>query len=204
MDQDALSRATRIPSLAEVFERYPRVAINCDLKDGNPVLVDKVCELVKKCDRAKYTIVGGGAHVSTRLRERSADIPQFFSARSIINTALLYWIGLLPFFPLSAQYLELPYVTRDLQNNLNAAKKRGAMPFPAWLVRLLAYTFTSRTFIRHVQSRGVKVSYWVLNQRSDFQDALQLGADGIMTDFPSRLTAYVSSQPDLAVEGGKA
>lgn len=38
---------------------------------------------------------------------------------------------------------------------------------------------------------------WVLNNEGDYEKAFKLGATGVMTDFPSRLTGFLMNHPEL-------
>ncbi len=44
--------------------------------------------------------------------------------------------------------------------------------------------------IRHLASRGIPTYVWVLNEESEFTRALDAGAAGIMTDYPSKLKLF--------------
>ena len=44
-----------------------------------------------------------------------------------------------------------------------------------------------------MQKRGISVYYWVLNEEEEFKYAIELGVNGIITDYPSRLINYVET-----------
>lgn len=48
----------KFPLLREVFEAFPQMPINIDIKVNDNKLIDKVSELIKKYDREEYTIWG--------------------------------------------------------------------------------------------------------------------------------------------------
>ena len=47
-------------------------------------------------------------------------------------------------------------------------------------------------------SFGLKVYFWVLNDEEDFESAIRLGVDGIMTDYPQKLIDFINRKhPEL-------
>lgn len=43
----------------------------------------------------------------------------------------------------------------------------------------------------HLTARGIQVYVWVLNDEEDFKRAFDLGATGVMTDFPTKLKEFM-------------
>jgi glycerophosphoryl diester phosphodiesterase len=43
------------------------------------------------------------------------------------------------------------------------------------------------------RKRGIPTYLWVLNKEEDYVRAEQLGVDGIMTDYPTRLKNFLNS-----------
>lgn len=52
--------------LKEVFEAFPRMPINIDIKINNDKLIFKVSELIKKYQREEYTVWGNFSDEITR------------------------------------------------------------------------------------------------------------------------------------------
>lgn len=53
----------------------------------------------------------------------------------------------------------------------------------------------SKSLFMHLRKRGVNVYLWVLNSDEEYKRAFELGADGVMTDFPSRLASFLERHP---------
>lgn len=51
--------------------------------------------------------------------------------------------------------------------------------------------FADRRLVEAAHRRGLAVHLWTLNEVADIHDALDLGADGVITDVPSVLTAIL-------------
>lgn len=45
-------------------------------------------------------------------------------------------------------------------------------------------------------SSSVQVLFWCLNEESDFEVAFSLGANGVMTDYPTALRHYLDKQEE--------
>jgi len=69
-----------------------------------------------------------------------------------------------------------------------------------WVVRAARWILTRPLLVSHLQQRGIKVIYWVLNADKDFDAVFtHAGADGVMTDAPHLLTNYLKRRrPSIA------
>ncbi|MED6265164.1 Lysophospholipase D gdpd1, partial [Characodon lateralis] len=94
-------------------------------------------------------------------------IPVLFSFPRVLQLLGLFYTGLLPFVPLKEQFLEIP--------------------MPSLITNLLM----RKALFQHLTARGIQVYIWVLNDEEDFQRAFDLGATGVMTDFPTRLKEFM-------------
>jgi hypothetical protein len=56
----------RFTLLEDVFEKFPKVPINIDIKVDNDLLIKKVSNLITKYDREEYTVWGNFNDIVTR------------------------------------------------------------------------------------------------------------------------------------------
>uniref|UniRef100_A0A3Q2Z1B8 Glycerophosphodiester phosphodiesterase domain containing 1 n=1 Tax=Hippocampus comes TaxID=109280 RepID=A0A3Q2Z1B8_HIPCM len=158
----------RIPLLKDVFEAFPNTPVNIDIKVNNDTLIKKVSELVVKYDREHLTVWGNASNqIVRKCYKENPRIPVLFSFPRVLQLLCLFYTGLLPFVPLKEQFLEIPMP--NIVNNL--------------LMR--------KALFQHLTARGIQVYIWVLNDEEDFQRAFDLGATGVMTDFPTRLKDFL-------------
>ncbi|GIX70007.1 lysophospholipase D GDPD1 [Caerostris extrusa] len=70
----------------EVFEKFPQVAINIDIKVNNDILISKVNELIKEYNRANITVWGNFSNdVTKKCYNLNPQIPLlFFCKKSFI------------------------------------------------------------------------------------------------------------------------
>jgi len=183
----------RIPLLEEIFERFPHMPINIDIKFDNDELIKKVNELIIKHNREKITIWGSFKDsVKKKCYRVNNRIPIYFSLVGVVKLLLLMLTGLLPFVPLSESHLEI-----IMPNNL-LKYKRNSLPRAAIAPFLLIKMFLVRkSLVRHLQKRGIFVIYWTLNSEEEFETALEVGANGIITDYPSKLIQFLNKKPEL-------
>uniref|UniRef100_A0A3Q3WBU1 GP-PDE domain-containing protein n=1 Tax=Mola mola TaxID=94237 RepID=A0A3Q3WBU1_MOLML len=158
----------RIPLLRDVFDAFPNTPVNIDIKVNNDTLIRKVSELVAKYDREHLTVWGNSSNqVVKKCYKENPRIPVLFSLPRVLQLLGLFYTGLLPFVPLKEQFLEIP--------------------MPSIITKLLM----RKALFNHLTDRGIQVYIWVLNDEEDFQRAFDLGATGVMTDFPTRLKEFM-------------
>ncbi|MEE6519474.1 hypothetical protein FKM82_031321, partial [Ascaphus truei] len=169
----------RIPLLEEVFQRHPDMPINVEIKEDDRDVIRKVSDMVRRYQRSDRTIWASvNDKVMKKCQAENADMPVIFTPRRGLILLLLYYTGLLPFVPLRECVVETV--------------------MPSLINRLIM----RKSLLQHLQDRGIQVYFWVLNQDSDFQKALDLGASGLMTDYPCKLQAFLRQHGGTQRERG--
>lgn len=182
------SEAQRIPLLEEVFQRFPGIAINVDIKDkdNSEELIDKTALLIEKYHRSHLTVWGTAlSHtISRKMQARLPDVAQFMCTASYFKTVLLFYTGLLPFCSIPEYCAELP-----LPLNLRHLSKSKSHLLVLYLLDIFCI---NRLLFSHLRKRGVHVVLWVLNDPAGLRRAMQCGASGVMTDYPSMLRDFLA------------
>lgn len=180
----------RIPLLQDVFDAFPNTPINIDIKVNNDTLVKKVSALVTKYDRENLTVWGNASNqVVKKCYKENPRIPVLFSFPRVLQLLGLFYTGLLPFVPLKEQFLEIP-----MPSILTKMKDPDGLTRSQRIIIWLADTLLMRkALFNHLTARGIQVYIWVLNDDEDFQRAFDLGATGVMTDFPTRLRHFMDN-----------
>lgn len=178
----------RIPLLQDVFDAFPNTPINVDIKVNNDTLVKKVSALITKYDRENLTVWGNASNqVVKKCFKENPRIPVLFSFPRVLQLLGLFYTGLLPFVPLKEQFLEIPMpsiLTKMRDPDMLTRSQRVII----WLADTL---LMRKALFNHLTARGIQVYIWVLNDDEDFQRAFDLGATGVMTDFPTRLRHFM-------------
>jgi len=182
----------RIPLLSEVFEAFPATPINIDIKVDNDDLIRKVNELIVQYQREDFTVWGNRSTVVVnKLYKQNPNIPLLFSLKRVLLVVVLFYTGLLPFIPLRESFYEI------LMPGIILTQGKFHTQF-GWkmktVFRIADFLLMSRLMFNHFEKRGIQTYIWVLNDEEEFERAFQLGATGVMTDFPTRLTHYLEER----------
>jgi glycerophosphoryl diester phosphodiesterase len=172
-------RGVRVPTLGEVLEEYPGVAVNIDIKAGTPGIEETVFGVLREANALRRAIVVSIPH-STVKRFRKVS-------GGHVSTGGSKWeIGL--FYVLSR--LRLERLVRPAYDALQVPlRHRGIL------------VVTPR-FVRAAHARGVRVDAWTINDADEMRRLLGLGVDVIMTDRPGTLAEVLDragSDPHAAM-----
>ncbi|XP_046279224.1 lysophospholipase D GDPD1 isoform X3 [Marmota monax] len=184
----------RIPLLKEVFDAFPNTPINIDIKVNNNVLIKKVSELVKQYKREHLTVWGNASYeIVEKCYKENSDIPILFSLQRVLLILGLFFTGLLPFVPIREQFFEIPmpsiilnfrqtqhlclYVVLRIERGPHACQAKGTTHH------------VQKSKVSHLAFRYVYV--WVLNEEQEYKRAFDLGATGVMTDYPTKLKDFL-------------
>ncbi|XP_016378211.1 glycerophosphodiester phosphodiesterase domain-containing protein 1-like [Sinocyclocheilus rhinocerous] len=181
----------RIPLLRDVFEAFPNTPINIDIKVNNDTLIKKVSELVVRYNKEHLTIWGNSSNeVVKKCYKENPQIPILFSLPRVLLLLGLFYTGLLPFVPLKEQFLEIP-MPSIISKLKDPERQTRSQRFITWLADTL---LMRKALFDHLTSRGIQVCVWVLNDEEDFKRAFDLGATGIMTDYPTKLKEFMEKK----------
>lgn len=182
----------RIPLLSEVFQQFPNIPINIDIKVDDDKLIHEVSELVKAYSREHLTVWGNFSNtVTEKCYAENSNICLLFSMQRVVLLLLLFYTGLLPFVPLKESHLEVFLPSIFLRRLKMDPGSSTLLPFPAILLRFMDFLLMRRALFQHLKLRGIQVYIWVLNYDDEFRRAFELGATGVMTDYPTRLTKFL-------------
>lgn len=160
-------QAIRIPTLEEVFSRFPRTRMIVEMKHGGPALARPLCDLVRRSGMTDKALVAS-LNVDAVAAFRS-DCPEVLTAMSVTEARTFhgaYRVGLASLYS--------PPVT--------------ALLIPD---RLRGETLTTAALVEAAHGRNLRVHVWTLNDEERMRQLARMRVDGIMTDRPDRLLALV-------------
>lgn len=150
-------------SLAEVLEAFPFAALNIDIKQSRPDLVPVLFDVIMgHAAEERVLLTSFSAKTLARVRELGYHGPIGMSRRD----AALFLLG-----------PRLPHLL----------PRRGAARLQIPL-RYGAINLATRSTIERAHAAGLRVDYWVVNDAVEAERLLDLGADGIVSDDPSRMS----------------
>jgi len=165
-------RGVRVPTLGEVLEGFPVVAVNIEIKAGTPGIEETVLGVLREANALGRALVVSTPHdIVKRFRKVSGGH---------VSTGASRWeIGV--FYILSRVRLER--LVRPAYDALQVPLRHRGI------------TVVTPRFVRAAHARGVRVDAWTINQADEMSRLLDLGVDVIMTDRPGTLAAVLENRP---------
>jgi glycerophosphoryl diester phosphodiesterase len=163
----------RIPALQEVFEAFPTARFNLELKESTPGIVERCLDVVVGARRESRTLLTAAddalmADRRDRIEARSLPVAQGASAGDVLAFVRSALDGTPPRAGPMALQVPADFGNRPL---------------------------VTPAFVQHAHAHGLFVHVWTLNEPDDMRRLLDIGVDGIVTDFPARLAAVVQGPP---------
>ncbi|KAH0954848.1 hypothetical protein HN011_009741 [Eciton burchellii] len=178
--------------LQEVFEAFPDIPVNIDIKINDDRLIAKVSDLIKQFNREEYTVWGNFSdEVTQKCYKMNPNVNLLFSMQRVTMLIFLMYTGLLPFVPLKETHLEIFLPSIYLRRK--GGPSPTFLPLEKLVVRTINVLLMRPCLFNHLRARGIHVYFWVLNKDEEFKKAFELGATGVMTDYPTRLKLFLKN-----------
>ncbi len=153
----------RVPTLGELFEAFPALRINVEIKAESEPLIEATLDLV--APRAEITLLA------------AAEDPTMRALRGAVEKR-----GALPAMGASVG---------DVLGFVRAALGEGAPPAGPMALQVPPSfggdPLVTPELLAFAHARGVHVHVWTVNEAAEMRRLLALGVDGLMSDFPARL-----------------
>ncbi|XP_072225681.1 lysophospholipase D GDPD3a [Leuresthes tenuis] len=148
----------------------------------------QVSDLVQRYNREGITVWASADAATLKECHRTNDsMPYSFSMKRGVLLLLLFYSGLLPFVPLGESLLQ--FYLPSIINRTYIPKKKILRNR---LVLFLIEKITMRkSLFEHLAARGIQVHLFVCNEEEDIKAAFDVGATGVMTDYPTLLSSYL-------------
>ncbi|XP_075879893.1 lysophospholipase D GDPD3a isoform X2 [Nelusetta ayraudi] len=152
----------------------------------------QISDMVTRYKREEITVwASASSAIMENCQKTNGSMPYMFTMKRGLLLLLLFYTGLLPFVPLGESLLQF-YLPRIINRTYIPEKRilRNKL-----VIHLLEKVTMRKSLFRHLTARGIQVQLFVCNQEEDIRYALEVGATGVMTDYPSLLTSYFSRNP---------
>ncbi|HEX7037099.1 MAG TPA: glycerophosphodiester phosphodiesterase [Pseudomonadales bacterium] len=156
-------RGVRVPTLAEVAERFPEMRLLIEIKPDSAEAGRAVCRELDRLGATDRVLVASfHAAPLEAFRLRCRTVPTSASEGEVRWFHIRYSFGLLWAGSTPMQAMQLPTEAggRDL---------------------------TDAGFLAAAHDRGLHIDYWTINEPARMRDLVARGADGIITDRPDLL-----------------
>jgi glycerophosphoryl diester phosphodiesterase len=159
----------RIASLEQAFETFPEARLNLEIKSLDPRAIGATLDLIGRFDRADRTLLAAGENpIMETLRDalrRHPVRPALGASLAEIVAAVQSAVSGTP-MPEGVMALQVP---------------------PSFMENPLV----TREFVDHAHAHDVEVHVWTINELDEIEALVELGVDGIVTDFPGRMRGWL-------------
>lgn len=172
-------QGTRIAALEEVFERFPLIPKVLDIKVPDVGMEAVLCEMLAAHDQLDRVIVGSFHERSlARFRRLCPEVATSAGPVSVRMLLALNWLGLSDLLSPSYAVLQIP----PQHSGLDLATPR---------------------LVRNAQARGLNVQLWTINEQPAMRRLLQMGVNGLITDYPDRALQLLGRPTQLGALPGE-
>ena len=156
-----------VPTLNEVFAKFPEMLMNIEIKQVEPSIAEPLCQMIRAYGMEEKVLIASFKAVAIEeFRRACPEIPTTTvknEVRWLYGLSVAY-LGKIYFPPADA--LQVPEYEGDI------------------------HVVTPR-FITAAHGRNMEVHVWTVNEISDMQRMIDVGVDGIITDYPDRLLSLL-------------
>nr|XP_040045829.1 lysophospholipase D GDPD3a isoform X1 [Gasterosteus aculeatus aculeatus] len=178
--------------LEDVFRKFPEMPVSVEIKENNHQLIEKVSDLVRRYNREEITVWASvKSGILEECRRTNGSMPYSFSGSRGVLVLLLFYSGLLPFVPLGESLLQF-YLPRII--NRTYIPEEGILRNKL-VISLLEKVTMRKSLFKHLSARGIQVHLFVCNKDDDIKAAFEVGATGVMSDYPTLLSSYLCRNP---------
>ncbi len=161
----ARGQGIRVPTLAEALEALTEARFNLEIKAGSPEFIESVVELVMETGAEDRTLLTAGedpvmADLRPVLERTGAKVAQGASLADVVGFVRAASEGGTP--PPEPMALQIP---ADF----------GGRPL------------VTRELVEFAHAHDVLVHVWTINEPAEIERLLDLGVDGLVSDFPRRV-----------------
>ena len=160
-------RGVRVPSLEEVLEAFPAVPLNIEIKQSDPPIEAAVVDLLDRHGALDRVLL---AAEDDRIMRRIRDCALGVATSAAHAEAHDFFERCF-----SDRFADYTPVARALQIPPRVADIELVAPETV----AIAHRF------------GLEMHVWTINDEAEMERLLDLGVDGVMSDFPDRLVAVV-------------
>ena len=153
----------KVPTLEEIFDALPQMTYNIEPKQAEPSIIAPLCSLIRARKMTEKVIVGSFRQaVIDEFRAQCPEVATSASPSEVTEFLTLSKIGLSESYSPPMQALQIP-------ENLGKL------------------SVVTKEFVENAHRKNLKVHVWTINETADMQRLINVGVDGIMTDYPDRL-----------------
>lgn len=162
-----------IPTVEEVFKRYPQMRHLIEIKDTNKPeryegIIQQLWLLIRKYEMEEQVMIGSFDHeINERFSNLSQGVIPIGAGEQAVRAFAKFHV---------------PY--------LNGLAKSMVDSFQLPMEQE-GHNLASRNIINSAKKRNIAIYYWTINEKEEMKRLILKGVDGIITDYPNRLIAVL-------------
>ena len=163
------NRGVRIPLLEDVLSEFDHQRLLIEIKPNSAQVAQQLCATLERFEMDEKTVVASfHGDALSAFRQACPQTPVSATSGQVLLYTLLHLVRL------DAAYLNPPiaFQVPERAGPLNLVDER---------------------FVKSVHARDAYVHVWTVNRTEAMRRLLDLGVDGIMTDYPDRLISLVNN-----------
>jgi glycerophosphoryl diester phosphodiesterase len=152
-----------VPTLEELFIAFPTTPMNIEIKQAEPSIAASLCRLIRDYGRTdKVLIASFHQEAIGEFRRECPEVATSTGQNEVVALFVLSKVRLEGAYRPDAEAVQVP----EYRSGLHVITPR---------------------FVDAAHSRNFQVHAWTINETEDMQRMIDLGVDGIITDYPDRL-----------------
>lgn len=160
LSQITLQHGSKIPTLSEVFDRFPNLYLNLDIKSERAIA--PTVRAIE--DHSAHDRVLVSSFSESRRKKALSLLTRPVATSASASMVFVAW---------ASHTLAFGFGFRALTRNIDAFQ----IPMNRGVIR-----FDTESFVRRAHETANEVHYWTINDPAQMSKLLRLGADGIVTD----------------------
>ncbi len=152
-----------VPTVEEVFAAFPSMPMNIEIKQAEPSLAAPFCRLIRDFGMTDKVLVASfDQEAIEEFRGECLEVATSAGENEVVALFVLGKVFLDAVYSPAAHAVQVP----EYRSGLHVLTPR---------------------FVDAAHRRNLDVHAWTINEASDMQRMVDLGVDGIITDYPDRL-----------------
>lgn len=159
-------------TLEELITSFPENRINVEIKQSGELglkALEEVLRLLKKhnaFDRVVLASFHEELYAEYKRLQKSGEVPEDFKFSPATDGATAF------------------FVLQMLNLDVFFADKVCVFQLPT---EQIGFNLSTESFVNKAHKHNIAVHYWTINEQDEMRRLVEIGADGIMTDYPHKL-----------------
>ena len=165
-------RGFRIPTFEEALKTFPEAHFNLELKTDDPTLRRETLRIVGDLQRARQVLLTA---------ENAENLHKLRAAAAAVRLPVAF----------GAAAAEVGGFVQSALAGCAPPPGPMALQVPS---HFLGSPLVTQPFVEHAHRHGLQVHVWTVNDPAAIHQLLDLGVDGVVSDFPGRVVEVIETR----------